>query len=249
VWLDSQDPSAFGWRSGPAADIVPYVYRGTHSFPQGVARGTSALWDQALDLICGQPGFSLPDPNPMVGGCWGFEDRDRKGGNTRSFHAFGLALDVAAPWNPWNVPVPAPSAHRMPRNAGQLIAPLGMVWGGDFRGNVDSMHIELHLSPGELADWPGLRRPPAEPGKLPPFPLPAGWYFGPRSGPDASVSNVWRPEIAWVAALAAAQRILGVPADGLYGPVTARATRSYQLAHGLVADGLIGVNTWRALAG
>ena len=43
------------------------------------------------------------------------------------------------------------------------------------------------------------------------------------------------------------QRRLGVAADGVFGPGTARAVRSFQRAHGLTADGVVGPATWAAL--
>ena len=43
------------------------------------------------------------------------------------------------------------------------------------------------------------------------------------------------------------QRALGVPADGAFGPQTARAVKSYQRRHGLAADGVVGPQTRTAL--
>jgi cell wall-associated NlpC family hydrolase len=49
------------------------------------------------------------------------------------------------------------------------------------------------------------------------------------------------------APVAAAQRALGIAADGVFGPKTRRAVRRYQRAHGLLVDGVIGPQTRAAL--
>jgi peptidoglycan hydrolase-like protein with peptidoglycan-binding domain len=43
------------------------------------------------------------------------------------------------------------------------------------------------------------------------------------------------------------QRALGVPADGVYGPRTATAVRTFQRNHGLAVDGVAGPATMGAL--
>jgi peptidoglycan DL-endopeptidase CwlO len=49
------------------------------------------------------------------------------------------------------------------------------------------------------------------------------------------------------AGVAAAQRALGISADGVFGPQTRKAVRAFQRAHGLTADGRIGPQTRAAL--
>lgn len=49
------------------------------------------------------------------------------------------------------------------------------------------------------------------------------------------------------ASVRAVQRALGVPADGVFGPRTARAVRRFQARRGLPVDGVVGPRTWAAL--
>jgi peptidoglycan hydrolase-like protein with peptidoglycan-binding domain len=46
------------------------------------------------------------------------------------------------------------------------------------------------------------------------------------------------------AAVSKWQAIVGVPADGQFGPQTKAATVAWQSAHGLTADGVVGPATW-----
>lgn len=48
-------------------------------------------------------------------------------------------------------------------------------------------------------------------------------------------------------AVATLQRLLRVPADGIFGPQTTAAVTAFQRAHSLGADGIVGPQTWAAL--
>jgi peptidoglycan hydrolase-like protein with peptidoglycan-binding domain len=81
----------------------------------------------------------------------------------------------------------------------------------------------------------------------PAFPLPAGWYFGPKSGPDVSVSGHyshrddlrrWQAQMHW--------RGWEITADGLYGKQTHDVAAQFQHEKALHVDGLIGKATWDA---
>ena len=45
------------------------------------------------------------------------------------------------------------------------------------------------------------------------------------------------------------QRAVGVDADGLYGPKSVAAVKKYQIENCLVADGEVGLNTWKKILG
>jgi cell wall-associated NlpC family hydrolase len=60
-----------------------------------------------------------------------------------------------------------------------------------------------------------------------------------RQAPAAKLIRAW-----WVAPV---QRALGVPVDGVYGPVSRAAVRAFQKKRGLVVDGIVGPQTLGAL--
>lgn len=81
-------------------------------------------------------------------------------------------------------------------------------------------------------------------------PRAAGGKFGATggSGKTATTTRYLKPGTTG-SKVAAIQRQLGIPADGVYGPQTKAAVSAYQRSHGLKVDGVIGVQTLAALSG
>lgn len=102
------------------------------------------------------------------------------------------------------------------------------------------------------------------PGTPIPFPLPRGWYFGPASGPDYSVSGRYeryfrgRTDRAWLREWATQLSRRGWSIgrrrrwlshhgnDGVYGDEYRALVLAFQNDQRLRRDGLIGLHTWRA---
>ena len=83
--------------------------------------------------------------------------------------------------------------------------------------------------------------------KAPKFPLPKGYYFGPKSGPKSSVSGYYshRSDLKrWQQRMK--DRGWSITPDGLYGPRTATVARKFQAEKKLAVDSLIGRRTWDA---
>ncbi|WP_435586074.1 peptidoglycan recognition protein family protein [Micromonospora aurantiaca (nom. illeg.)] len=141
------------------------------------------------------------------------------------------------------------------------------------RGNTscpgDEIYAWLHAGlPTVGGSTPAPAKPPAAgkpaPGTPIAFPLPAGWYFGPASGPDYSVSGKYeryfkgRTDRAWLRewatqlgrrgwSIGQGKRWLGDAGnDGIYGPEYTALAEAFQRDQRLRVDGLIGVATWDA---
>lgn len=95
---------------------------------------------------------------------------------------------------------------------------------------------------------PGPTRPPAgipvaSIGTPPPAARPGPAIVPPEPGAGSRVLRAGMQG----ADVAKLQRIVGVPADGDFGPRTAGAVVHWQAEHGLVGDGVVGPATWLAM--
>lgn len=148
----SQDPASFGWvHAGP---MEPLVWQG-HNFGQ-VARGTAALWSKMLtDLVPQIPGGL--DSNL---GC--FEDRSNVNNpSVLSFHAYGIACDLnsGVNCNGCSAQSLQGKTGALPMSTAQIVGRWGFEWGGTWTGTPDPMHIELAISPQQVAQLLGGQAP------------------------------------------------------------------------------------------
>jgi peptidoglycan hydrolase-like protein with peptidoglycan-binding domain len=237
-WPASRDPYALGVDQA-------FAPAGVH-FPGGVKSGDCAV---VLGYVAMQ--FHTTVEKLVPGWCWGWEYRPNVNDpNTLSCHASATAVDANAPNHPNGAEGTFTDAQVKRIRA--ILATAGgvVVWGHDWTRTKDEMHFEIRGSVNDVAAVARrLKAPPPVPIGPRPYPLPAGYYFGPLSGPTESISGMagdgsdeqYRP------AIAAIQRVVHVRQDGLYGPVTINAVRGWQASHRLTADGLTGPLTWRAM--
>lgn len=237
-WPASPDPEAIG--------IDQAFNVGGVWFPGGVRGG-----DVALVLGHVAAGIHATVERLVKGWCWGYEFRQNVNNpSVLSNHASGTAIDVNAPSHPNGkggtfTPAQVVQIRKIIAEAGNVVA-----WGHDWHGTVDEMHFEIHGTVQQVkAAAAGLRAPAPPAAGASPFPLPAGYYFGPLSGPKQSISGM-APDGSdrkWRFSITRIQAVVHVAMDGLYGPRTGQAVKGWQAAHHLSADGLTGPITWRAM--
>ena len=76
---------------------------------------------------------------------WSYENRDVRGADSKSSHAFGIAVDINALANPLG------TTGDMPEDVVRQWEAEGGEWGGDW-SRPDPMHFETHLTPKEIRD-------------------------------------------------------------------------------------------------
>jgi hypothetical protein len=151
---------------------------------------------------------------------WGYAERPIRGGTELSNHASGTAIDInATKWPLGADPRINLSQAKIEAIRQHLRIYEGCIrWGGDYRGRKDPMHFEIVLNE-DACD---------------------------RIARKLSTRRILRkgntgPDVEEL------QRRLRVEATGSFGPVTERFVKELQKDHGLVVDGIVGPDTYRAL--
>lgn len=213
---------------------------------------------QALDSVLRRYRYA-----PQYGVTGSYNCRRITGGRGYSLHAYGpgnrftfwtgvsvttaLAVDINWDRNPYGSRLVTDMPRAMVEDILDIHANNGehvWGWGGNWRQYKDAMHYEIVCSMGALQS--GIA------GATVPTPTPV-----PPAAPpgELNVDNlrlVRRGNDGWPVRVV--QGLLnggGVPCtiDGDFGPQTDGAVRTFQRAHGLAADGIVGPNTYRKLLG
>lgn len=138
-------PAAIGW-SGPndpeahPALLVPFAYAGVSfgSMHRDVVGLFTALLDELVPHI---------DGGLVAGTCGCYNPGSVTVGGDRSFHTYGIAIDVNWNANPMYAKNRPTGAHALPPVTSQIARSFGCEWGGDWTYPQDWMHIEVHLPP------------------------------------------------------------------------------------------------------
>jgi hypothetical protein len=140
TYFENYNFETFGWQVKPP-DRIRMNWRGIPIQGGVVNDDAQVIFTRILDELADNGYVTQPDPDE-----WGFSDRNITGGEAKSFHAGGIAIDVDASKNPY-VKNGSWRRHTIPDVAGQIAARYGAEWGGDWRSPKDYMHFELHISP------------------------------------------------------------------------------------------------------
>lgn len=144
--FNDYSPTDFGWANrDPERDsslLVPFSFNGV-SFGS-MNRDVVGVFTRVLtDLVPKIPG------GLVAGQCGCYNPRSIAATGTRSFHSWGIAIDVNWGSNPMGVAAHPSGKYALPLATSQIANKYGCEWGGDWASPKDWMHIECHLSPAD----------------------------------------------------------------------------------------------------
>jgi len=170
---------------------------------------------------------------------WGFANRDIRGyPGIKSYHAWGLAVDLDATENPMGV---RRTTFPITRTRA-LASRLGLTWGYDFDGRPDAMHFEFRGSRAAAKQI-------ADRLTIPLWPLDDGHSFGHKRS-NLLLGRRVHDGSGSAADKRAVQRIekfLGLDQDGWFSWADSREVARWQRAHGIDDTGRVGQATARGM--
>jgi hypothetical protein len=120
--------SGHGPSTGPIPGLVSYSW---HGMPLTTAKGTKKNFLGLLNALAAQ-GYK-------VSSLGSYANRNARGSNRLSEHAYGRAIDI----NPSQNPMTSNANFRtnMPSNIARLAQLHGLIWGGTWKSKKDPMHF------------------------------------------------------------------------------------------------------------
>lgn len=132
-----------GWFASPNLSIRPLVVAG-ESFVPGILDDDDVY--TVLQYVAQQMHEHV---EPIVAAGWhqmddwGFNFRLTTNDDSLSCHSSGTAIDYNATRHPYGVAASANFSPAQIDKIHEIIADLPIVWGGDYRNEVDAMHFEI----------------------------------------------------------------------------------------------------------
>lgn len=127
--LRPNQASALGLRPGAEAELT------TIKLPSGARFTVASKVAPQFQAFLSELESSGYKINPEKSG--GYNDRNIRGSEKKSQHAFGNAIDLN-----WDINPQGQSKHDLPSGINDIAAKHGIVWGGKF-SNPDPMHFEV----------------------------------------------------------------------------------------------------------
>ena len=171
---------------------------------------------------------------------WGYNCREIRGyPGVPSNHSWGLALDINAPTNPMQAGSPGwqwlHDHHRtdMPAWLPPLWKAHGFGWGGDYSHRQDAMHMEVLVSPGDVARITAtvLNTTPDKPSPVV-YLLDRTLHIGDKGKPgDGKLGDIIvhvQDELRWFSVKYRAADCNPGNSDGNYGPKSGAASRAFK---------------------
>lgn len=187
-------------------------------------------WDKNVEPVAGK-----------VMDDWGYAERVVRGGSDLSNHASGTALDLNATEHVLAAdPRRSFTQHEIDEIHKIIDFCEGVVrWGGDYTGRKDGMHLEINRGEADVKRIANkIRNLVAFGIPTPPTPAALVLKLGSK-GPDVK----WLQQFLNNKYPAYSKLVV----DGDFGPATERVVKEFQRRSGLLADGIVGPNTRRAL--